>query len=230
MDSLFGFINPKGEIITSPIYQEIDTIKSNIQAYWVKKDGKYGIIDAVGKVLINFGYDELIKTVDPTVYILKGYNKYGFLRPYDEYLINSSYDTLFEAKQPYTNSYLGENLYQIINADGDEVGQIRAGCNDGVGKFITYIAKMYGKYALINQNEQEITPFEYEDLYEVKGIPHYFAKINHKYGIMDKNGKAVIPYIYDSIYFDEKSSFKATLNNKTYHYDLKGNCLDCPKD
>lgn len=61
-DSLFGFVNENGEELIPCLYQQTESTPEYFHDGIVrlKKNGKYGIIDFKGRILVNFEYDYFI--------------------------------------------------------------------------------------------------------------------------------------------------------------------------
>lgn len=61
-----------------------------------------------------------------------------------------------------------------------------------------YIAKLDGKYGLIDIEENQIAPFMY-DAIDKLCVGLYKTKINGMYGVMDSNGKIILNCQYDTV-------------------------------
>ena len=130
-----------------------------------------------------------------------------------------------------------DNKWGAINTKGELVIPIEydqiSGFNEGIAR--VYKDSLFG----YKNNKGELTvPIIYKEIRATAYTPSTIAIYQGKYGLLNAYGKPAIPFVYDKIsYYNNPNDiyhsynfYKATLNNKTYHYDLNGNCLDCPKD
>ncbi len=121
---LHGWVGKSGKLLIEPIYEDL-------KATWdspyliVKKDGKYGVIDSLGKQVIPFKYEELehfspfsfetdIKRGD--VFIVKELTKQGVINTKEKVLIPIEYESI-----KTTSSGIicrKEGLTKIMNLSG----------------------------------------------------------------------------------------------------------------
>lgn len=80
------------------------------------------------------------------------------------------------------------------------------------------------RYGLINQRNETVFPFEYEEAY-----PFYsgrsLIKLNGKYGYMDSTGRVVIPCIYTQANLFSGNEARVRVGNKEYYIDTNGKWL-----
>lgn len=69
-----------------------------------------------------------------------------------------------------------------------------------------FIANLKGKYGVIDDNEKNLIPYEYEGMYYSYTNPiTLISKKNGKFGLLTLSAKELIPFQYDSLYFFNNS-------------------------
>jgi hypothetical protein len=161
----------------------------------VKKDGKWGLINIEGKVIISFNYDDIYafdykKTsrmegpyieyldYDGKTAIVKRDGKWGLVNTKDEVFADCVYDEfsipevqLFYEKRAAAKK---DGLWGFLNEKGNPIS--------------SFIYEAVGGYSL--ETPQSISIF-YGGLAVVKKVG--------KWGAIDLDGKEIIPFIYDFI-------------------------------
>lgn len=97
-DSGWGFINTAGDVIIPPIYKRTYPFREN-KAVVVNEDNKFGVIDKVGKVIIDFKYDYIKSFSEGKAAFLKD-GLYGF--------IDSNGTVLFDPQFLEVDYWLGD--------------------------------------------------------------------------------------------------------------------------
>ena len=169
----------------------------------VAYNGKYGIIDEYGELVLPLEYDFIEQ---PSIF--------------------SSYANIFVAAKPDSIMIFDENLNLVprrgivsymsdsglllitnkenkagvLNYNGEQTipflyDTLYRGWSGQNG----YIAKKDGLYGHISNNNEIIQPFEYIHIYPESGNLVYINQ-NGKAGIFDKGGNLMIPFEYDAIY------------------------------
>ncbi|WP_394974089.1 WG repeat-containing protein [uncultured Croceitalea sp.] len=90
-----------------------------------------------------------------------------------------------------------------------------------------YIAKKKGKTGGINQNNDIIIQFKYEDIQSFETYVYGFLKTKHKnkYGVVNYKGKEIIKNKFDSIKWHEEGFFITETGNKIGAIDENGNYI-----
>lgn len=172
----------------------------------VANNGKFGIIDELGKLVLPLEYDFIEQ---PSIW--------------------SNYANIFLATKQDTVTVFDENL-KVIPTKGiasywDRDGNLfvsnkenKIGLIDYSGKqtipFLYdtlykehsvpripgFIAKKDGFYGFVSRKNEVIQPFKYNYIYALKGGYAVFVDQNNKVGIYDESGKIMIPFEYEAIY------------------------------
>ena len=169
----------------------------NIEYNIINIDGKYGVIDGKGNVVIDPNYD-VIQIPDPSQPIFVCMQNYNA-----------------ETKE-YQTKVLNDRKEQIITGYENVQAISIEAANDGVPFENTVLKyKKDGKYGLVDMEGKEITDPIYD---EISGMMYkegmLLVKQGEKVGIININGIEVIEPIYDNIavdgYYDSNTRYKET--------------------
>ena len=75
-------------------YYEEDTNNNNKTYLMAKKDGKHGLLDYNGNIVLNFNYDELYNYSTDDRYVAKYEDKYGIINSKGEIILSFEYDDI----------------------------------------------------------------------------------------------------------------------------------------
>jgi len=235
-DGKFGFIDTNGNEIIPLAYDNcglyhgtINNIRKGMIFSWhsydkavsVCQNGKWGMIDQEGNVVIPLKYDTIkgyMSDRKSVVWAVKD-GKHGALDREGNIVIPFIYDDL--------NPYLASNRLSYAKKDG-KYGYIDTE-NNIVIPFIYSTAKSFwendslapvsinGKYGYIDRSGKEVIPLQYEfaerfshpethPLIEDNYI-HLAAVVkNNKVGFINDSGRVVVPFEYDAVYDLEGNS------------------------
>lgn len=153
----------------------------------VRKNDKYGFINAAGEVVIPLKYDKVDRTKHGVIKLFIKINdhlwKYGFadstgtlLTPIKySFYDGSNYTIWSDTESDYLkisiyNKQLDKNLFGMMTLDG-----------------------------------KEIVPPKYNKIYVFTNGKGFLIKSNLGWGILDETGKVLVPPVLDNIYFNETS-------------------------
>ncbi len=158
--------------------KEFSTLDSYVSVY----DGKWGVIDNKGNVIINLSYDEMVIVPDKNTDL--------FVCMYDVNYDNGTYKTKVldkNGKEILTEFNMVE---PIENSDSNNVWY------ESVLKF-----QKDGKYGLIDFKGKEVLKPEYDNIYVLKGIEKSIViEKNGKKGLVNPStGEIVVPAEYTEI-------------------------------
>lgn len=199
-DGKYGLINLEGKELLACTQDEIKPIEGTKSVYITTIDGKKGLVDNMGKIIIENKYQEITSLTNQyeNGFIVKNdQGKYGVINYNKTIALQEKYD---EIKNVYGNEmYVVKELetYKIVNTKGEkflenkfeEVKEINL--ND-------IIIKTNGKYGVVNVNGEEKLPAIYDDL-TYAFSDYYIAKKENKYGIVDINNEETLPFNYNYI-------------------------------
>ncbi len=197
----YGYINKKGETVIDTEYSAADSFLSFGLAKVRNKDGKCGVIDEKGNLVLEC--------------------EYKVIEIYEDVIIASPYEgnaCLFNKKGEYLNSkydriYWLNNVGLMVVDDGDKVGIINENGKeilkmtddiDGLGGFNSDGIGCYrenNKFGIITIKGKKITDAIYDDFlfFTENGLSPF--KKDGQWGIINSRGKVVLePGDYRSIY------------------------------
>ena len=230
-EGYWGVYNSKGENILSFEYDDIANIEHGYTV--ISKDEKYGIVDSIGNILVDFKYDTIYyhyKNSDISIAELNGC--IGIINSKNKIVTNCDYNCEFSLKQigylgidspqggyikmkKYQTDSKKAKLYGYVDCEtGKEVIPIEY---DDLGGYCEGLiwAKKDGKYGYININNNVVIPFEYMKAYDfsegLAAVGCFKRYVNLGYGLepyfeigfINKEGKFIIPCIFNPQLFTE---------------------------
>ena len=159
------FADVKGNQLSDKKFPTFDNFKTEMKLVnglsKVKKNKLYGMIDKIGKLIVDFKYDQIInESAFPIAVNYKG--KWGYLNK--QYLQASAYE--YEEAHPFFKGYAlvkKKEGYNIINKTGVE--QLKIFFDDL--KFIFekfFLAKKNNQWGVINAQGEEFIPIEFDSI------------------------------------------------------------------
>lgn len=203
-------VNAKNEQLFSE-YEQVETIQNYDKQnnIWyekgclrVKKDGKYGLIDLSGKVLLDCQYD----SIEPIIgannsLVTKKDGKEGLVSTIGAQIIDNSYASITTLTDKYEDGYIvkdengklgviGTNKKELLKIEYDDIKNIYS--NN------TYIAKKDGDWKIISDGK-ETTSLNYDDATAIDGNGYIIVKKDNNFGVIDAKGTEIIPTEYKSL-------------------------------
>jgi hypothetical protein len=224
----WGYINSDFKEAISPTFQETKKFVGNYAV--IIKNGKYGIINRKGKLLL-YGY-ETIGAVDTNLFVisdLKKITRFGDIIATP----NISCPLPYLDKQFWRN-YKDEDSSIVINKNS--IKAIPGYFCDPVG-YDTYIVRKKFKYGLASEDGRLLVDFKYDlitisDFFSIYGWkrdePVNFAIVrkNKKYGLINRYGIEVIPPEYQFASFPVDEKILCLQNDKLQVFDTNGRKLN----
>lgn len=226
-------INDKDEQLFQNYSEGVEAIQNNDSQnnLWyeqtclkVKKNGKYGLIDFSGKVLLECEYDEIkpINGVENSL-VTKKDGKYGLVSTTGSKVIDNEYENITALTKNYQDGYvvkntdgkigvIGTNKKVALPIEYDDIKNVYA---NGI-----YIAKEDGKWQIVNTEKNEKSEFKYSDVVDIDNN-YIVVKNDDKCGIIDYNGNVKmepeyesLKNIYQDFYIAEKNGNYGVINSK----------------
>lgn len=155
----------------------------NVYYYTIYDNGKWGVINSYGEIIVKATYDEMIVIPDESQDI--------FICTYDVDYSNGTYKT------------------KAINSKGKEIvkdyDKVEAVANHDEDKNIWYEKNVFkvqknDKYGLINYSGKSLLECEYDEIEPIYGIENSLViKKDGKYGLCDDSGNIIIDTKYKAI-------------------------------
>lgn len=178
----------------------------------VKKNGKYGVIDKTGKVVVPFKYDNTKEVFSDGLLGVELKGKWGFIDKTGNIIIPIEYDTVDKFSEGLAIVHKNKERY-FINKRGEkmiDVSKYQAVVrfSEGLAAFnCDDFAKSYA-WGFMDKDGKEVIPCEYGVLGNNLGT-HFsnglvavryhvthdkYQETNGNWGFIDKTGKVVIPF------------------------------------
>ena len=219
-------INDKNEEILHG-YDKIEAIENfdSKQNIWyednvlrVRKDGKWGLIDFSGNLILACDYDEItaLKSVKSNLLVKKAGNV-GLINEKGQTIIPVQYKEIKTLKEGYKNEYIvvnENNQYGLIATSGNILIEPKYENVKYTNSSTLFAVKESGVWKLINtEDSQSIIDGGYDDITEVKNDSITVVK-DGKYGVINTNKEEKIDFKYEelkyafSIYYIAKKDGK----------------------
>lgn len=169
-----------------------------------EKNGKYGLINYLGKELLKCDYDSItqVNGIENSLIIEKD-GKYGLSDNSGNIIIEPKYKRIQKIGEDYKNGYIvvnDENKYGIIGFDKEEVLEERYEEIKEIKGDNIYAVKQEGRYVLVNKSGEKILDKKFEDILEIEKDTAVVSTGNNKYGVIEINsGETKIDFKYDKL-------------------------------
>lgn len=201
----YGLINLDGELITEPIYDEIDGLSCKEGEILVKKDEKYGVINNRGVKLIDIKYDYIAG--DEYYKEKEGYKFSG-------YIVGE------KKSNGYRYGYLDQEHKILLNTEYNEIQRIGGIEGEDTDNNIFLIARKNGQCGLL-KNRKVILDYKYQEI-NYTGIEKLFIIArSKKLGLVNIKGKSILDTKFSEILVN-KDYIYTIINNEEKYYDLRG--------
>jgi len=189
-----GLLNTKTIALLIPFeYDGIEKISDAFPYVIAKQQGNYGVLNAQGKVIIPFEYQQL------EFYNISSKDHYE-----DELSAN---DFVFKAKQNGLLGFIDIHHKAVLAIQYDKLN---------FEKGQAFPASKEGKWGIINLKGEVKVPFQYD---EMEGIDNaYMVTQKGLKGIISKEGKALLPNRYTAI-----DRFRNSISKSTSYYIVTDN-------
>lgn len=189
-----GLLNTKTIELLIPFeYDEIEKISDAFPYVIAKQQGKYGILNAKGKVIIPFNYQQL------------EFHNISSKDYFEETL--SANDFIFKARQNGLSGFIDIHHKPVLAIEYDKLN---------FEKGHAFPASKGGKWGIIDLKGEVKVPFQYD---EIEGIANaYIVKQKDLKGIISKEGKTLLPNRYTAI-----DRFKNSISKYTSYYLISDN-------
>lgn len=176
----FGLIDFNGKKIVNNIYENIEGLPNKEGELIAKKEGKTGIINIKGAILVDFKYDGI--TID------NYYQEEGKYK-------NAGYIVSNTTTEGYRYGYVNVEGKEIIPVEYNELSRITEIQEESTPYFI--LAKN-GQYGVI-KNQEKIINNEYQSIRYENENKVFVLEKSKKYGVSSIDGNIVVPLEYDQI-------------------------------
>ncbi len=208
-NGLYGLIDLSGKELLQCEYDKIEAIEGVQNTFKITKDGKVGIADDKGNVLITPSYAEITnldKDRSQGFIVKSSDGKYGIVDTANKQVLETKYDTV---EKIYRNDYyvvIENGKQEVVKKAGDKV---LSGNYDKIEAILQnpengIIYKQKEKYGIMNLSGDVVIKPEYEKLKE-GASGSIIAKKDSKYGIIDLQGNQKVEFKYQNLSYNEKA-------------------------
>ena len=189
-----GIIDRNGREVVPAIYQWLHNVYNFSEGMAaMAQNRKYGFVDATGKVVIPFKYDNVQSFINGIAKVWVGWHHVGYINSKGQEIIPPDFEAMDQANlRRYHNKFiigLKDSIQHVF---------------DYSGKKITTLP--YEKIQEFNENDKS-----------------YLVSMNNKWGTLDSNFTVKIPIKYESLEPIFPNKIAARKNNKIGFLNLKGN-------
>lgn len=124
---------------------------------------KYGLIDKTGKEISSVKYHDISSFINGKIAVTKFNNKYGLINLNGKEVLDNSYDRIFidVLNGKDLNVIKKNNKYGLVNKFGNFIASIKYDYIDINKGFYSILAKLKGKYGILNYNGEVLVPFKF---------------------------------------------------------------------
>ena len=227
-------INSKNEEILTGYDQieALDNIDENSNVWYeenvlrVEKDGKYGLIDLLGKELLPVEYDEItvLEGIENSI-IIKKDNKIGLVNDTGSIIIECNYKEIKNLGSTYKDGYItvdDNGKYGVISATKRQILDNKYEEIKQIALKEYYVVKEDGKTKLINSKGESIIEDGFDDIKSATTNGVIFTK-NNLYGEMSTTGEITLETQYQDLKEANDGIYIAKQNDKYGIIDNMGN-------
>lgn len=231
LNNKWGLIDKMGKVIVPIQYVYKNRIYKTDNTFVVKKDNKYGLLDAGNrKELTEIKYDSIGRFNDGFA-MVKLNNRFGFIDISGKELKQPTMEFVRDFSEGVAIVYNADQ-WLILEKNGKELPLInnRDPQYENVESFEGGLAKVtsLGKTGYINKSGRVIIPLIYD-----RGVDLFFNSIavllNNKKGVFDYTGNEIIPVLYDELFYGG-GIIKAVLDGKEFYFDKNGKPIAKPQE
>ena len=226
-------INAEGTKILTDYYTVEPIENSSNNEVWYehnilkyKLNGKYGLINFDGKVLLEAEYDNIyaMKGLEKTLVIEKNGLKGIVNTSLGEIVINPEYIEITSVSENYEDGYIvknSSNKLGIIAADKTKILEEKYDDIKNVSGNNCYVVVENGTLQIIDNTGKVILDKGFDSIEEITVDSFVIAK-NGKYGILSKSGETLVEPEFEDIKFAFSNYYIAKRNNKYGIIDNSG--------
>lgn len=239
LNDKMGIIDENENQIVPIEYKNIRSSRYNDGSYLaINKEGKYGCIQADGKVSLPFEYDFINTNYSNSLKTTKG-DKCGMIQvnngsPHE--IVTCEYDNIIIDKESLIVEK--DNKFGIL----DSYGKLIAPCEyESIEKILfkkyssnyLYVAKKNKKYTVLDKSSRVISEKEYTDISPIASLDYnksYWGTAKYssfllfkdkgKTGLLDMLGKPILETKYDDVIGEFNNTIMVKNKNKVGIYNL----------
>jgi hypothetical protein len=196
----YGLLDRNGSEVMPAIYDNMETIYSDIDLLLCKKDNKYGIAELDGKFLFPLGYD-VLQSIGRGMFLHANNKKYGIKNLLGSSVLQPKYDNITGIGDGNYLCTEGQNgfVYNTYTKDFKPVGFIKT---EKLNYYHYAALNKEGKKAILDAEGKVQGEFAYEDLQYVSSNnkDYFIGKISaNQFVLLNQNGVKIGTKVFESI-------------------------------
>lgn len=207
-------------------HDETNTLWYEDQVLKVQKDGKWGLINYEGKMLLNPQYDsiEALQGIKNAL-LVKKEGKCGLVNNEGKIILDTIYTEITNLGKDNSSGYIVKNdegMYGIVGTSKNVILENKYEDIEKVYGNDLYVVTQDGKQKVINKEGQDVLTQGFEqvtDILKTKDAGVIYMS-NGKYGVMTLNGEVKIEAQYENLKEVKANIFIATKENKQGIVDI----------
>lgn len=207
-------------------HDETNTLWYEDQVLKVQKNGKWGLINYEGKMLLNPQYDsiEALQGIKNAL-LVKKEGKCGLVNNEGRIILDTIYTEITNLGKDNSSGYIVKNdegMYGIVGTSKNVILENKYEDIEKVYGNDLYVVTQEGKQKVINKEGQDVLTQGFEqvtDILKTKDAGVIYMS-NGKYGVMTLNGEVKIEAQYENLKEVKANIFIATKENKQGIVDI----------
>lgn len=214
----WGFIDTLNQMVVSPKYGDIKMWADGVIP--VKSEEKWGLMNAAGKEVVPFLYENMTCSNGKGIVIVQRNNRWGVIDITGRQLIPVKYDQMGLWSDGMVFVFQG-GKQGIVNSQGREVVAPVYDRLSNMGVKQLIVAQKDGKCGLINYSGIVTVAFKYDRIQKVSKELMIVSQ-NKKWGLLNFNGKTVLYPKYDTLALAGEGLLRMKSQEKWGFIDLAG--------
>ena len=221
----YGIVNYDGKSLLATEYDDIRTLKGASDSIIIIKDGKMGISNGLGEIIIKPEYKNILPLGENATggyIVVDENNKYGVVGRNKKVIIQPKYTDIKEVAG--NDKYIvKDGNWKLVNGKSDVLTE--GSFDDIVGiNESNLVAIKDNKYGVIDTGGKTKIPYEYNYL-EYAFSNYYIAYKSDKFGLIDLENKTQIEFQYEDMAYRSDAGILEAYN-ANYITDVYDKNLD----
>lgn len=217
-----GLVNDNGSILIEAKYKDIKNLGDTYKDGYItiSEDGKYGVVSATKKQLLENKYDEISQTYLKDYYLVKENGNQKLIDSKGNTIIENGFDEIKSATSRGI-VFIKNKLYGEMSVTGETLIEAKYQYLKEAKSGI-YIAKQNDKYGIIDGTENIELSFDYTGItYNEKADLFLAEDLGYKTSVIDTKFNVKVMGILSEIN-TEQSYIRMRINDEYKYYDLNG--------
>ena len=215
INGLWGFYSKNDKSVNiPPSFTDVKVFNSDLIE--VKKEGKWGLMDYRGNLVVKPLYDS-IDSFSTGKFLVETNGLFGIITSDGNIIIPVSYQSI----KPFNSNYIKvskDSKVGLISVNDGKI-VVPVAYDDILVMKKYYKVKSGGKWGIINDSQKIIVSASYDDIKYLN--KKYFGVKNSKYwGIVSsQTGQVVVPVKYERVAINDSGEFRVRKNGKWETYN-----------